>query len=616
MELERERGITIQSAATYCQWNEHHINIIDTPGKLSKKDTRKSFYKDDEPKIHKRMKYEYHDFSIFNGDFHFHFHRDFSIGHVDFTIEVERALRVLDGAILVLCAVGGVQSQTLTVDRQMKRYAIPRLCFINKMDRVGADPWKTIELLREKLKLNVASIHVPIMKEHQFEGIVDLIRQKAYYFEGSNGENRKETMIPPELHEEVFEKRKELMESLAEVDDDLAEKFLSEEEPTEAQLHAAIRRATISLQFAPVLIGSAFKNKGIQNLLDAVGLYLPDPGEVNNFALDQNQAEEKINLIPDERLPFVGLGFKLEEGRFGQLTYLRVYQGSLKRGSFIFNTRDSKKIKVPRLVRMHANEMEDVEEVKAGDICAMFGIECSSGDTFTDQLGLRYTMTSMFVPQPVMSLALHPKSKETMTSSFSKALNRFQKEDPTFRVHFDVDSGQTIISGMGELHLDIYVERLRREYNCDCTVGKPQVAFREMVGRKIEFNYTHKKQSGGAGQFARVIGYLEPLPESHKLEIEFVSEVVGMAIPENFINACEKGFREACLKGALLGQPVAGVRMVLQDGMTHIVDSSELAFKLATIYAFRKVFEESMPVLLEPIMDLEVVIPIEFQVNE
>jgi elongation factor G len=295
---------------------------------------------------------------------------------------------------------------------------------------------------------------------------------------------------------------------------------------------------------------------------------------------------------------------------------MRVYQGSLRRGSFIYNTRDGRKIKVPRLVRMHANEMEDVDEVKAGDICAMFGIECHSGDTFTDQAGLSYSMTSMFIPQPVMSLALYPKSKEIATSAFSKALNRFQKEDPTFRVHFDSDSGQTIISGMGELHLDIYVERLRREYNCDCTVSKPQVAFREMVGRKVEFNYTHKKQSGGAGQFARVMGYMEPLPEDRKLEIEFVNEVIGMAIPENFVTACEKGFREACLKGSLMGQPVTGVRMVLQDGLTHIVDSSELAFKLATIYAFRRVFDESMPVLLEPIMDLEVIGPIEFQVGD
>jgi elongation factor G len=569
MELERERGITIQSAATYCQWRENHINIIDTPG------------------------------------------------HVDFTMEVERALRVLDGVILVLCGVGGVQSQTLTVDRQMKRYQIPRLCFINKMDRVGADPWRTIDQIRHKLKLNVASLHLPLIDDEgngQFIGVVDLVQRRAYIFEGPYGDMQREVSIPSALEPRLQEKRQELITCLAEVDDVLAELFLNEREPSETQLQAALRRATLSLKFAPVLLGSAFRNKGIQNLLDAIGQYLPNPSEtVTNDALDQDRDGVRVPLIADERRPFVGLGFKLEESRFGQLTYLRIYQGCLKRGGFIYNTRDNTRVKVPRLVRMHANEMEDVDEVRAGDICALFGIECRSGDTFVADASLRYTMAaSMFVPQPVMSLAIIPKAKDS-SPNFSRALARFQKEDPTFRVHHDNESGQTVISGMGELHLDIYVERMRREYGCDCTVGKPQVAFREMPTRRVTFNYTHKKQTGGAGQFARVIGYIESLPRERQLDIEFVNEIVGMAIPGPFITACEKGFREACLKGPLLGQPVTGVRMVIEDGLTHVVDSSELAFKLAAQYAFRKALDEAIPVLLEPLMMLEVITPIEFQ---
>ncbi|CAG8506661.1 12694_t:CDS:10 [Ambispora leptoticha] len=569
MELERERGITIQSAATYCTWKwgnkgDYNINIIDTPG------------------------------------------------HVDFTIEVERALRVLDGAILVLCGVSGVQSQTITVDRQMRRYNVPRLSFINKLDRIGANPFNIIDQIRQKLKIPAAALQIPIGVEDEFKGVVDLIRWKALYNEGNRGETIIEKEIPENLIPFATEKKQELIENLADVDDQIADIFLMEETPTQTQIVDAIRRATIANKFTPVLMGSAFKNTGVQHVLDAVCAYLPNPSEVHNTALDIRQKEAPVDLIPYTKNPFVGLAFKLEEGKYGQLTYLRVYQGSLKKGSFVVNTKTSKKVKVPRLVRMHSNEMEDVEEVGAGEICAMFGIDCSSGDTFTDGT-LEYTMTSMFVPDPVISLAITPKVKESV--NFSKALNRFQREDPTFRVSIDPESKETIISGMGELHLDIYVERMRREYNIDCITGKPQVAFRETITAPGKFDYTHKKQTGGAGQYGKVIGFIEPMPEGEDAEDipDFESRVTGGNIPSQFIPAIEKGFRDALESGTLIGHPVNGVRFVLEDGAFHAVDSSELAFRLAAQYAFREAFQKAKPVILEPIMNVEVTAPIEFQ---
>ncbi|ORX49145.1 translation elongation factor G [Hesseltinella vesiculosa] len=569
MDLEREKGITIQSAATYASWGDNNINIIDTPG------------------------------------------------HVDFTIEVERALRVLDGAVLILCSVSGVQSQTITVDRQMRRYNVPRISFINKMDRAGANPFRIVDQLRNKLKLTAAAVQIPIGAEDQFQGVVDLVRWKAYYNEGDSGENFVTKDIPEDLMPLATEKRMELIEQLANVDDEIADIYLMEEVPTTEQFMKAIRRATIDLKFTPVLMGSAFKNTAVQPLLDAVIDYLPNPMEVKNTALDIKDNEAPITLSPFSNQPFVGLAFKLEEGRYGQLTYVRIYQGTLKKGSFITNVKTGKKIKVPRLVRMHAADMEDVDELGAGEIGAVFGVDCASGDTFTDGT-LQYSMSSMFVPEPVISLALSPKGKES--PNFSKALNRFQKEDPTFRVHVDAESKETIISGMGELHLQIYVERMKREYNVECVTGKPQVAFRETITQPAKFNYTHKKQSGGAGQFGRVVGHIEPVvagDDEDDLEdknaSQFENRVIGGNIPTNYIPACEKGFRDGLEKGPLIGHPVTGIRMVLEDGAAHAVDSSELAFRIATKNAFTEAFAKAKPTIMEPIMNVSISAPVEFQ---
>jgi elongation factor G len=566
MDLEREKGITIQSAATYCEWNDHNINIIDTPG------------------------------------------------HVDFTIEVERALRVLDGAILVLDSVAGVQSQSITVDRQMRRYKVPRLAFINKMDRAGGNYHRVATMLKEKLQHFPLEVQMPIGSESDFEGVIDLVRMKAYYFEGDAGETVREDEVPAALLEEAKLHRHQLIEKVADFDDHIAEKFLDgkDSELTAEEINPVIRKATLALKATPVFCGSALKNKGVQVLLQGVIDYLPNPTQVVNEAHDQLKNEEKVQLqsVPDK--PFVGLAFKLEDGRFGQLTYMRIYQGKVAKGDFIVNcSAGQKKVKVPRLVRMHSNEMHDINVASAGDIVAMFGVDCSSGDTFTDG-DIVYTMTSMHVPDAVISLAVAPKEKEGQVN-FSKALNRFTKEDPTLRVKRDEESGQTIMSGMGELHLDIYIERMRREYACEVVTGKPQVAYRETITRKAEFAYTHKKQTGGKGQFARVLGYIEPLPSDAVEQYEFVDDTVGGSIPREFIPACDKGFKEAVQKGSLIGFPVVGVRIVVNDGASHAVDSSEQAFKTASIMAFREGYAAAKAVILEPIMKVEVQAPEEFQ---
>jgi elongation factor G len=563
MELERERGITIQSAATFCVWKDTNINIIDTPG------------------------------------------------HVDFTIEVERALRVLDGAILVLCSVSGVQSQSITVDRQMRRYKVPRLAFVNKMDRAGANYARVGAQLREKLGHHEVMMQVPIGAEDRFEGIIDPIVGKAYYFDGENGEHVREEEVPADYAEATKKARHDIIEGVANVDDLLAEKFVHDQPISSEELKAAVRRATIALKMTPVFCGSAYKNKGVQLLLDAVSDYLPNPAEVVNEALDQKKDEAKVVLTSDPEKPFVGLAFKLEDGRYGQLTYLRIYQGHVSKGDFIYNQSNQRKVKVPRIVRMHANEMNDVEEAYGGDIVALFGVECASGDTFTDGT-VNYTMTSMFVPDAVISLAVAPKER-TGQANFSKALNRFTKEDPTFRVHRDEESAQTIISGMGELHLEIYIERMKREYGCEVVAGKPQVAYRETITQRGDFAYTHKKQTGGSGQFGRVCGYLEPLPPDAVQREEFVDDITGGSIPREFIPAVEKGFREALKKGSLIGFPVTGVRYVINDGASHAVDSSEQAFKTAALMAFREGYEAAKPVILEPIMKVEVQAPEDFQ---
>ncbi|TYZ66071.1 hypothetical protein PybrP1_011276 [[Pythium] brassicae (nom. inval.)] len=565
MDLEREKGITIQSAATYATWKDSNINIIDTPG------------------------------------------------HVDFTIEVERALRVLDGGVLVLCGVSGVQSQSLTVDKQMKRYGVPRIAFINKLDRMGANPWRVIRDLRKQLKLNAHALQVPIGAENDLEGAVDLISMTALRNEGENGEVIAESDdIPAATRALAEEKRQELVEALADVDEEIGELFLLEEEPSPEQLRAAIRRATIAHKFVPVLMGSAFKNRGVQPLLDAVVAFLPSPSEIPNFALDQAQNEEKVLVPCSPTAPLLALAFKLEEGKFGQLTYMRIYSGTLKRGGFIYNMSDMKRIKVPRLVKMHSNEMEDVEEVGAGEVVAMFGVECASMDTFSDTNAGKFTLTSLHVPEPVMSLAVTPTNK-TQIANFSKSLNRFQKEDPTFRVRVDDDSKETIISGMGELHLQIYVERMKREYGVEVATGAPQVNYRETIRSRAEFNYLHRKQSGGSGQYARVVGYIEPLEDPDAKDVEFVNAIIGNAIPPEYIAACEKGTKEAVQKGWLVGHPVQRMRVVINDGQAHAVDSSELAFKTAMVQAIRQAFMKAEPCILEPVMSVEVEVPNEFQ---
>ncbi|KAA8649028.1 hypothetical protein EYZ11_000780 [Aspergillus tanneri] len=571
MDLEREKGITIQSAATFCDWVK----------------------KDDEGKEHK-----------------YHFNLIDTPGHIDFTIEVERALRVLDGAVMILCSVSGVQSQTITVDRQMRRYNVPRISFINKMDRMGANPFKAIDQINSKLKMPAAAVQVPIGAEDEFEGVVDLIRMKSLYNVGPSGEEiAVKDEIPEKVKSIVEERRRMLIETLADVDDEMAELFLSEIEPTEQQIKEAIRRATIGLKFTPVFMGSALANKSVQPMLDGVVDYLPNPAEVQNLALDKKRDEASVKLVPYNSLPLVGLAFKLEESNFGQLTYIRVYQGTLRKGMNVFNARNDKKVKIPRIVRMHSNEMEEVSEIGAGEICAVFGVDCASGDTFTDgQLG--YTMSSMFVPEPVISLSIKPKSSKD-GAKFSKAMSRFQREDPTFRVSYEAESEQTLISGMGELHLDIYVERMRREYNVDCETGPPQVAYRETIGHRVEFDHLLKKQSGGPGDYARVVGWLEP---SEKLEENnFEEQIVGGSISEKFLFACEKGFHLSCEKGPLIGHKVLGTRMVINDGATHMTDSSEMSFKNATQQAFRKAFVESNPSVLEPMMKTVVTAPAEFQ---
>lgn len=565
MELERERGITIKSAATSVQWKDGAVNIIDTPG------------------------------------------------HVDFTIEVERALRVLDGAILVLCGVAGVQSQSITVDRQMRRYKVPRIAFINKLDRAGANPFRVTEMLREKLNLNAVLMQIPIGLEDKHEGVVDLIRGKAVYFKGEQGEKVEYADIPDSLKEDYKKYRNEMIEKLADFDDGLAEKFLNEEEVSEDLIHKVCRKACLDLSVVPVFMGSAFKNKGVQACLDAVLSYLPTPYDIQNTALDMEQEEKEIPIKVDPEKPFIGLAFKLEDGRFGQLTYMRIYQGTVKKGDFIINSRTQKKVKVPRLVYMHADDMEDIEYASAGDIVAFFGIDCASGDTFCDDK-IRYTMTSMFVPDPVMSLAVSPKERSG-AANFTKALQKFRKEDPTFFVHRDEESAQTIISGMGELHLNIYIERMKREFSCDVTTGQPQVAYRETISKPVEFDYTHKKQTGGAGQFAKVVGRLEPMDQNSAKHYEFITKITGGRIPKEYIPAVDKGFAEQMKKGPLIGFPIVGIQATLMDGAYHDVDSSELAFKICAMAAFRSAYLQAKPTALEPIMKLEVSCPEEFQGN-
>ena len=560
MELEKERGITITSAATHAEWKGHHINIIDTPG------------------------------------------------HVDFTVEVERSLRVLDGAILVLCGVAGVQSQSITVDRQMRRYRVPRLALINKLDRSGANPRRVIEGLREKLGHNAVAMQIPIGVEAEHNGVVDLITMKAVRFEGANGEHVVEEEIPTELRNEAEAAREEMLDVVSMFSDELTEAIL-EENVTEELIHEAVRRGVLSLELTPVFLGAAYKNKGVQKLLDAVTRYLPSPVDVENSGIDLSADGAPITLAAECQKPLVCLAFKLEDGRYGQLTYVRIYQGSLGRGSNIINSRTKRRHKVGRLVRMHADEMEEIEAAGAGDIVALFGIDCASGDTFTDG-SVDVAMTAMHVPDPVISLSIKPKDNK-VEANMAKALGRFVREDPTFRAGVNQESGETVISGMGELHLDVYVERMRREYRVEVETGAPQVAYRETISQRAEFNYTHKKQTGGAGQFGRVAGYIEPITDGETFE--FLNEVRGGAIPTEYIPSVEKGFREMMTKGRLIGFPVTGFRVCLNDGQAHSVDSSDMAFQAAARGALRAVYSQARPIILEPVMKLAVETPGEFQ---
>ena len=561
MELERERGITIQSASTQVKWKDYTVNVIDTPG------------------------------------------------HVDFTVEVERSLRVLDGAILVLCSVGGVQSQSITVDRQLKRYHVPRIAFVNKCDRTGANPFKVRMQLREKLGLNAYMMEIPIGLEDKLEGVVDLITMKAIYFEGDNGTELRYAEIPAHLQADAAKYREELLDAASMFDDELMEAMLEGKE-TQEMIERAIRKGTLSEQFVGVFLGSAYKNKGIQPLLDGVIKYLPNPTEVKNVALDLNNNETPIELKSDEKLPCVSLGFKLEDGQYGQLTYVRIYQGCLKKGDELLNTRARKKFKVGRLVRMSSSSMEDINEGSPGDIVALFGIDCASGDTFCHP-SLNYAMTSMYVPDPVISLAITPKDKKS-ADQMAKALNRFTKEDPTFQSYVDPESNQTIIKGMGELHLEVYIERMRREYKCEVETGMPQVAYRETITQHADFNYTHKKQTGGSGQYGRVAGFLEPLEGK---DYEFVDAIKGGAIPNEFIPSCDKGFKASMTKGALIGFPIVGIKATINDGQSHPVDSSDIAFQQAAIGGFREAYLKAKPVILEPIMKVSIEGPTEFQGN-
>ncbi len=489
-------------------------------------------------------------------------------GHVDFTVEVERALRVLDGGVLVLCGVSGVQSQSLTVDRQMKRYDVPRLAFVNKLDRQGASPDNVIEQLRDQLKLNAAAVQIPIGLEGAHEGVVDLIEERSIKFDGEKGETIVYGDVPDDMKDLVEEKRMELLERLADVDDDIAELFLMEEFPDVETLKEAIRRQTIACAFVPVFMGSAFKNKGVQPLLNGVIDYLPEPSEKKNFALDTTKDEEPVAVVCDSNESLLALAFKLDETRFGQLTYMRIYQGMLKKGNYITNVNDGKKIKLARIVRMHSDDMEEIDEAGAGEVVAMFGVDCKSMDTFSCG-STDLVMASMFVPEPVMSLSLKPK-KTTMQNQLGKALNKFTKEDPTLRVKVDENTQETIISGMGELHLEVYIERLSREYEVECITGAPNVNYKETINKKQKFDWIHKKQTGGSGQYARVMGYIEPLSEEEQNELgqttHFDNQCIGTNIPPEFYSSCEKGMQDATVEGALVGSEVEGMRVVLQDG--------------------------------------------------
>jgi elongation factor G len=563
MDLERERGITIKSAATQVAWRGQCINLIDTPG------------------------------------------------HVDFTVEVERSLRVLDGAIMILCAVGGVQSQSFTVDQQMKRYRVPRIAFINKMDRLGADPERVCRDLREKLGLNVVPIQLNLGLADSFEGVIDLITMEAVTFEGEDGEEAVRGPVPPAYQAAAEKARHHLLEALSMYDDEMMVRLLEEQPIAEEMIRQTIREATINRDIVPLMMGSAFKNKGVQPLLDAVCDYLPSPLECSYFARDHNNAGTETPLAADPEAPLAAMVFKITDEPFGQLSYVRVYQGTIVKGGQYRNARTNRTLRIGRIVRMHANNRQDITDAGPGDIIALLAVDCANGDTLCGE-GINYSLESIFVADPVISLSVTPASNADQ-ERMAKALSRFMKEDPTFRVSTDPQTSETIIAGMGELHLDIYIERMRREYKANVTIGAPSVSYREAPTVEAKYDYRHKKQTGGAGQFAHVVGRLVPLPAGNEAAYEFEDNITSGRIPGEYIPAVNKGFQAAMKKGPLAGYEVVGCKMCLDDGSYHPVDSSEMAFRIAARDAFAEAFRRSKPCLMEPIMKVEVEMPREFQ---
>ncbi len=565
MELERERGITITSAATQVQWNDATINLIDTPG------------------------------------------------HVDFTVEVERSLRVLDGAVLVLCAVAGVQAQSLTIDRQMRRYHVPRLAFINKMDRVGANPAAVVEQLRAKLACDAVLMQIPIGREAAFEGVVDLISQKAIYFDGENGEDLRSEEIPADLAAEARAARHHLLESLSMYSDELMAILLAEQQPPIELIHSVVRAAAAEMEFTPVFLGSAYRNKGVQPLLDAIVRFLPSPlnVEATAYAWRREGSQEEIRLTPDPKKPTVAMAFKLVEDPYGTLTFMRIYQGRFEKGGTYFNQRTGKKERFSRILRMHADQREDIDSADAGDIVAVLGVDCASGDTYASEP--KYcTLQNMFVPEPVIRMAISPLARDG-ADRLSKALHRFRREDPTLHVSSDEETGETIIAGMGELHLEIYVERIRREYGVEVEVGAPRVNYRESPTQAAEFNTRHRKQTGGSGQYAHIVGRLDVLPPEAEETFLFEEDVVGGHIPKQYIPAIEKGFRSMLARGPIAKYPVVGLAVYIEDGSYHEVDSSDMAFQVCAQTCMRENFAKTKPVLLEPVMRIEIECPGQFQ---
>ncbi|MCR9198099.1 MAG: elongation factor G [Planctomycetaceae bacterium] len=565
--LEAAHGITISSAVTQVTWKDHTLNIIDTPG------------------------------------------------HVDFTVEVERSLRVLDGAVLVLCAVGGVQSQSLTVDRQMKRYQVPRVAFINKMDRSGADPDRVVQELADKLQTTPVVLQYPVGTGGDFNGVIDLLTMQWVQFQGEHGERVMRSAIPDELSAAAETARQRMLDTLSLFDDEIMRQLLQDETPSAEQLQQVIRNATLGLQVTPVVMGSAYHNQGVQELLDAVTFCLPSPEEREVYANDNTasesaQLQRKLTSHADD--PVVAMAFKTVVESFGQLTYLRVYQGTIRKGDSLTNARTGRSVRFRRLVRLHAGQREEIACAVAGDIVGVMGVDCASGDTFHSPQ-ISCSLENIFVPDPVVELSITPIDPQS-ASTLAKALDRFRRQDPTFRVTADSLTGETLISGMGQLHLDLYVERLRDEFDCLCETGAPRVAWRQRPTVSVEFNHRLSKQSGGPGQFGHIIGHMEPLSEDTDQRFEFVDEVKGGRIPREYIPAIRKGFEDALHSGPAGDFEVVGVKVVLTDGTFHEQDSSDKAFRDCARDAMRtQILPHAGVVVLEPFMRLQLELPEEFQ---